>query len=214
MQEPSSSTALVGPDAAALPLRKSIRRLRWFIRAFLDQVARVEADTGNRFTCDERGLSAVFVEWLRAFEAQKPTTAEDRLPYVGFAAGLMLRTLIAQKPLTLQSRPAAADDTNPAYFWPEGYVYVAFCLNIRALVLAQDFDETQELVPALSELRSWWSFRENVDRDDNLAIAFLDLFAGEEPDWETPELFRGRQTRRIAEQFYRALPEHAQEGQG
>ncbi|MEM8741288.1 MAG: hypothetical protein AAGE13_07290 [Pseudomonadota bacterium] len=189
-----------------MPVRKSIRRLRWFIRAFEDQIARVEADTGNRFECDEKRLSAVFVDWLRAFEAQKPTLAEDRLPYVGFAAGLMLRTLIAQKPLTLIAKPDGHDDTNPAYFWPEGYVYVAFCLNIRALVLAQDFDEEQEMVPALTELRSWWSFRENVEADDSLAIAFLDLFAGETPDWETPELFRGRRTGEIAQRFYTALP--------
>ena len=41
----------------------------------------------------------------------------------------------------------------------------------------------------LGDLRTWWSFRENVFEDDSLAIAFLQLFAGVEPNWTTPSLF-------------------------
>ena len=201
MAERSLSTV----ETAEIPVRKSIRRLRWFMAAFRDQVDRVAAETGNRFEVDERLLSTVFVDWLRAFEAQKPTAVDDRLPYVGFAAGLMLKTLIAHAPVRAVSRPEGCDESNPAYFWPEGYLYVAFCLNVRALVLEQDFHETQAIVPELSEARTWWSFRENAEEDPTLAIAFLDLFAGEEPDWETPEIFRGGRSRQIAQRFFRRV---------
>lgn len=193
------------PEAPGKPIRKSVRRLRWFVNAFEEQVRRTSAETGNTFHVDEPVLSAVFVDWLRAFEAQKPGPGDDRVPYVGFAAGLMLRTLIRHKPVAVVTRPAGCDDTNPAYFWPEGYLYVAFCLNVRGLVLEHDFHETQQVVPELGETRTWWSFKENVDRDPSLAIAFLDLFAGDAPQWSMPEIFRPGATKRIAGKFYHRI---------
>lgn len=195
------------PAHRATPVHKAVRRLRWFIASFRDQVARTSAETGVEFTVDEAALSAAFVAWLRAFDAQKPSDPADRLPYVGFAAGLMLKTLIRTKPVAAEALPAGADTTNPAYVWPEGYLYVAYCLNIRSLVLEQDFHEKQDVVPALGEARTWWSFKENVTEDPAQAMAFLDLFAGDEPDWTTPDIFRGGQTRRIAAQFYRRIDE-------
>jgi len=196
--------AQIFPDSG-LPVRKSVRRLRWFIAAFEHQVDTIAGETGNTFELQRKALAAVFVEWLRAFEAQKPNAESDRLPYVGFAAGLMLRTLVRHKPLRAVSMPVDCDLSNPAYYWPEGYVYVAFCLNVRALVLEQDFHEKQALVPALSEARTWWSFRENVAEDPNLAIAFLDLFAGDEPNWTMPDKFQGGKVTQLASRFYKEV---------
>ncbi len=186
----------------AQPLRKSAQRLRWFVDAFERQVRNTETQTGNTFTIDRGTLAQVFAEWLRAFEAQKPANEADKPAYVGFAAGLMLRTLIRHKPVALSSRPEGADDSNPAYFWPEGYLYVAFCLNVRGLVLQADYHSEQHPSDALNEPRTWWSFRENVEQDPSLAIAFLDLFAGDEPEWTMPDLFRTGHVREIAGQFY------------
>ena len=204
------NTLVATPQASifagsSLPVRKSVRRLRWFIAAFEHQVEAIAAETGNTFEIDRKLLPATFVEWLRAFEAQKPQSDTDRLPYVSFAAGLMLRTFVRHKPLRVTAMPTGCDRSNPAYYWPEGYVYVAFCLNVRALVLEQDFHEKQALVPALSEARTWWSFRENVAEDANLAIAFLDLFAGEEPNWSMPDKFQPGAVRALASRFYRQV---------
>ena len=184
------------------PVRKAIRRLRWFVRSFREQVAQTSAATGVHFATDDAKTTAVFIDWLRAFEAQKPANPQDRRAYVGFAAGLMLRALIRQDPLSVVARPALADPENPAYFWPEGSVYVAFCLNVRAAVLAQDFHEDQRLAPEMTDLRSWWSFRENVAEDSSLSIAFLDLFAGEDPDWTMADVFRPAEARQISARFH------------
>ena len=183
------------------PVSKAIRRLRWFVRSFREQVAQSAAATGVQFAIDDARTTAVFIDWLRAFEAQKPADPQDRRAYVGFAAGLMLRALIEQNPLSVIAKPVVTDAENPAYFWPEGYVYVAFCLNTRAAVLAQDFHEDQRLAPELTELRSWWSFRENVSDDPSLSIAFLDLFAGEDPDWTMSDVFRPSETGQIVARF-------------
>lgn len=192
------------PDVpgAEVPLRKSAQRLRWFVDAFERQMENTETQTGNSFSIDRGALAQVFAEWLKAFEAQKPSQDEDKLAYVGFAAGLMLRTLIKHKPVTLLGRPENADESNPAYFWPEGYLYVAFCLNVRGLVLETDFHFEQHPSAALQETRTWWTFRENVHEDPSLAIAFLDLFAGDEPEWTVPELFRTGRVRELAARFY------------
>ncbi|MCR8722768.1 hypothetical protein [Frigidibacter sp. ROC022] len=183
-------------------VHKSAQRLRWFVRAFETQLEETEAETNNRFTLDRAALAAVFAEWLRAFEAQKPVSADDKQAYVGFAAGLMLRTLITRKPVTLQSCAEGADRSNPAYFWPEGYLYVTYCLNVRGTVLKNDFHHEQHNSPTMDEIRTWWSFRENVEQDPSLAIAFLDLFAGDEPEWTMPELFRSGKLSEIASRFY------------
>lgn len=195
---------MTSPDVKASdqPLRKSAQRLRWFVDAFEDQVRNTEAQTGNAFSVDRGLLAQVFADWLNSFEAQKPTRDNDKPAYVGFAAGLMLRTLIKHKPVSLTNRPEGADDSNPAYFWPEGYLYVAFCLNVRGLVLEADYHFEQHPSDALSETRTWWSFKENVHEDPSLAIAFLDLFAGDEPEWTMPELFRTGRMREVAGRFY------------
>jgi hypothetical protein len=185
-------------------IHKSAQRLRWFVRAFEAQLEKTEAETDNRFDLDRAALAGVFSEWLSAFEAQKPASADENQAYVGFAAGLMLRTLIMREPVTLKSSPPGADQSNPAYFWPEGYLYVAFCLNVRSTVLENDFHQEQHNSPSVAETRTWWSFRENVEEDPSLAIAFLDLFAGDEPEWTMPELFRSGKLHEIASRFYSA----------
>lgn len=192
------------PEAqtAQQPLRKSAQRLRWFVDAFECQVRQTETRTGNLFSIDRGALARVFAQWLKAFKAQKPAQDSDKPAYVGFAAGLMLQTLIKHKPVSLAKRPEGADQSKPAYFWPEGYLYVAFCLDMRGLVLETDFHSEQHPSDALNETRIWWSFRENVQEDPSLAIAFFDLFAGGEPEWTMPGLFRTGRIRELPERFY------------
>ena len=186
----SSEAAALKRGGSRLPVRKAIRSLRWFFPAFEQQLAQVSAETGIRYTLDRSRLAAAFVEWSGAFEDQKPRSEADRLPYVGFAAGLMLRALVRAEP-ALAARPAAHREAKtPAEIWPEGYLYVAFCLRIRALVLEQDFDCEPSPGPAYSDPETWWSFRENTGEDPSLAIAFLELFAGENPSWTMPDSFR------------------------
>ena len=179
------------------PVRKSVQRLRWFVDAFQEQAARTAEETGIEFDVDQSLLAGAFSSWLRSFDAQKPTEPGRRVPFVGFAAGLMLRSLVQSGPATAGSAPQTADAGCPAEYWPEGYLYVSFCLNLRALVLQQDFEKEPPAVPKLRDARAWWSFKENVQSDPSLAIPFLDLFAGEEPDWTMPGMFEGDGTARL-----------------
>lgn len=185
------------------PLHKEAQRLRWFANAFEDQLAVISHDTQIFFDLDRSKLTAVFAEWLRAFEAQKPSSPADKLAYVGFAAGLMLRSLVELKPLRAVTIPPDVDRSNPAFYWPEGYLYVAFCLNVRSQVLKSDFQDEQTQSDLLGETRTWWSFKENIEEDPSLAIAFLDLFAGDDPDWTMPQVFRTGRVQEVANHFYK-----------
>lgn len=185
------------------PVRKRAQRLRWFIEVFEKQMAETANETGNSFDLDRARLAQVFSEWLDAFNAQKPHTPEDQRAYVGFAAGLMLRALLRHKPVTGYVK-AEGDTSNPAYFWSEGYLYVVFCLNVRGMVIEMDFEGEQSLSAELEDLRTWWSFKENVGEDPSLAIAFLDLFAGDTPEWETPDIFQSAGVDQISGRFYSA----------
>lgn len=183
---------LIATPADDQPLHKAARRYRWFVQAFDYQREATAKETGNTYEVDNERLTEVFADWLSAFEAQKPEDGKDNLAYVGFAAGLMLRSLIRHKPVRCTAKPEDAAADNPAWFWPEGYLYVAFCLNVRGLVLQSDFHGEQRPSDLLGEMRTWWSFKENVSEDPSQAIAFLDLFAGDEPQWQMPQVFHAR----------------------
>lgn len=121
----------------------------------------------------------------------------------------MLRSLFEAAPATARPRDRGAGANSPAEFWPEGYLYVSFCLRLRGLVLAQDFEEAPPSPPISCDLRTWWSFKENLMIDPSRAIAFLDLFAGGKPDWEMPDFFIAEGASRLAgaEKLEPQLPE-------
>lgn len=175
-----------------LPVRKTILRARWFVSSFREFLATVERETGRTLALDEAKLLQAFNAWFRSFEAQKYKAKEHRLEYATFAAGLMLREMIRYAPITASTQHEEGDD--PATFWPEGYLYVSFCLAVRDAVIEKDFSLSADTSPKLGDLRAWWSFRENMNEDVNLAIGFFEEFVGETPNWITPGLFSPRRS--------------------
>ena len=174
------------------PLRDAIRRLRWFRQALDRQLADLGHDTGLAFTVDDRKLAHVFVTWLREIEAQKPRSSDQRRAYFDFVSGLMLRDLLREMPIKAGPLPPGADRERAEYFWPEGFALTVFCLNVRAAVIAQEFDAETQLAPDFFQIRQWWSFRENVAKDASTAMGFFDVFTGQNPEWQMPDSFRLR----------------------
>lgn len=191
------------PDTPDAPVRKSARRLRWFKETLNRQAVAIHNQFGIKYRIKNEVVRALFLRWLECFEAQKPIEIDDKTDFVDFASGLMLRELIKSKPVTVEALPDGADRSNPAYFWPEGYLYVVLCLNIRAAVIAQEFDIEKHDYPQLDDLGTWWSFKENVEIEDpNLAIGFFDLFAGVEPNWTMPASYFARKSSRGNDAFF------------
>ena len=176
--------------ATAEPFRVAVRRLRWVRSALVSQLEAITAETGVPYEINDRQLAAAFVAWLRRVEAQNPRDPDRRRAFFDFAAGLMLQELLLKMPIAAGPLPPGADTDRAEYFWPEGFACTLFCVNVRAAVLAQEFDATTDITPDFFDIRGWWSFRENVREQASSAIGFFDLFVGREPDWIMPTVFR------------------------
>ncbi len=182
----------VFPEIEDRPLRKVARRLRWFLEAFSSQTKEISSDTGVEFEIDRSQLRAVFMNWVKIFEAQKPTDPHEKSNYITFSAATMLMALIKGQPLRVVQMPENTNMQDPVYFWPEGYTYAAFCMNVRSAILLQEMDLKSEVAPEFDDIRVWWSFKENVGEDSASAISFFELFVGDTPNWSAPELFSAR----------------------
>ncbi len=178
-----------GSAMEAGSVRQAVQRLRWFRRSFVDQVRELSRTSGVDLVVEDEKLAEVFVSWLRKFEAQKPADLDARRAYTRFSSGLMLREMLRIDPLHVGAMPDVRDRRDPAHFWPEGHAYAVYCVNVRAAVMRQEFDETLTLSHWWHDIEAWWSFKENVREDPPLAIPFLDLFCGDAPNWAFPNVF-------------------------
>lgn len=188
----SPKNSMVGiPD-----LRHRLRQLRWFIKAFRSNAELVENHFGVRYAIDEKALHMAFFNWIDAIEAQDHAAKLDRADYIVFLGGLALASLITAEPVTATGRsaPMVADPTNADLlgFWPEGFLYTNFCICAIAAVQEQEGEQPANLQQAASELRTWWSFRENTMENPSMAVPFLDRFLGSEPNWQFPASARQR----------------------
>ncbi len=174
------------------PLRIAVRRLRWFRAAFHRHAEAYGRELGCDFAIDDTKLSQCFVNWLKSIERQKPADKSERRAFFEFAAGLMLRELIAVMPLKATSIPARVGPDSAAAFWPEGYACTLFCLEIHAAAMQQEFHAGTALADAFDDLRQWWSFRENAGAEKSYPAGFLQLLLGHQPNWTMPDVFRVR----------------------
>lgn len=187
-------------ELALMPdLRHRLRRLRWFRMTFRSHARLVASTYGLRFEIDDARLTRAFLDWVETMETKKAFAKVDRADFVIFAAGLVLRELIRQEPARVAERglapPPAGIDAEMAdivEFWPEGFLYTNFCVSAIAAVYEQEFGETPAVDKCADDLRTWWSYRENVSEMPAYAVAFLDRFLGANPNWLLPDDPRSR----------------------
>lgn len=200
------------PDALNLPLpgagtgasqwKRSIRRLGDFSRSVEFALNEFNRRYGTRLQLSRRDLTRAFLEWVRRFDAQRELADRDPRDFSHFSAGLLLGSLVRSRPVRgpADARWSAADAAGPEQrlvaFWPEGVFYFEFCITVLDRVLAEQRLEGIHLAPEALELRSWWSFRENVANDPDQAVAFLDLFLQGDPVWDMPTAARFRSAMR------------------
>lgn len=171
-------------------LSHEARRFRTIVWSFQRNLELLFNDTGLSTKVDHAALAEAFSRWRLGFDKSKYLADVDRRDYVIYAAGLMLRELIATSPLKatksedLPSLPSTIDHRLAQ--WPEGYAYTSFCLSVAAAILKELGDN--EPIPArvAEDLSFWNSFRENTIEDPETAIGFFDLVCGQEPNWAAP----------------------------
>lgn len=174
-------------------LSHEARRFRTILWSFEKNLELLFKDTGVAARVDHAALANAFSRWRQAFDRTKHLADINRHDFVIYAAGLMLKELIAAAPLkaanedgSLPSFPESTDHRLKR--WPEGYAYTSFCLSVAAAILKEMGDE--EPVPAkkTDDLAFWDSFREHAAESPAAAIAFFDLVCGQDPNWDAPEV--------------------------
>ena len=166
-------------------LAHRLRRLSFFDGHFRKHVAEIAKRHRLNVSIEPIRLTRAFLAWGEDFTGQRAAAAIDRRDYIVFTAGMLLIRLLEIDPMAVVPSATPPDDEIVA-FWPEGYVYTEYCLQVLRAVLEQEFAERPAVTSLAQDLRIWWSFRENVAEDHARALGFFDLFVGSEPNWTLP----------------------------
>ena len=175
-------------------LAHEARRFRTILVSFERNLELLFKDTALAPAVDHGALATAFSNWRMRFDAAKHLADVDRRDFTIYAAGLMLKELVAAHPLKMSAR----DITVPAVqqhvadhilaSWPEGYAYTSFCLSVAAAILHELGEIEPDAVGATDDPAFWNSFRENVAENPAAAVAFFDLVCGGEPNWDAPDI--------------------------
>ena len=172
-------------------LRHQVRSFHRFRSSFNQGSSLVAHHMGMAVEVDESRSALAFLDWAETIAREKRFGARNSPDACAFSCGLLLAELIRTMPVRL-SRDGyqAGDGTLPlkalaiAEFWPEGFLLTSYCASLLDAMLQQDFKTCVTLGPLSTEIRTWWSFRENTQDDPLTAIGFFELFLGKEPAWQ------------------------------
>ena len=188
MKTPLTSDALKIDDLA-----HAARRFRTVLQMFETNLDLLFKNSSLSTVIDHAALASAFSNWRLRFDATKYLADTNRHDFVIYAAGLMLKELVAAAPLKTQPRPpddnevvVAADQLLTR--WPEGYAYTSFCLSVAGAILREMGEIEPEVGGPSDDPAFWDSFRENTLESPASAIAFFDLVCGKEPNWDAPDV--------------------------
>jgi hypothetical protein len=173
-------------------LAHEARRFRTILWSFQRNMELLFRDTGLEAEVDHEALAEAFSRWRLAFDNAKYLAHRNRRDFVIFAAGLMLKELLAAKPLKsvsqrdVSSWPAHIDHRLKR--WPEGYAYTSYCLSVATGVLKEMGTDELKSASDTEDPRFWDSFRENSLESPATAVAFFDIVCGETPNWDAPDV--------------------------
>ncbi len=173
-------------------LSHEARRFRTILSSFESTMDVLFKNSKFSAKLDHVALAEAFTRWRAAFDKSKYLATKDRRDFVIFAAGTMLKELIAAAPLKATQGAGEPVPTLPLDIdhqlkrWPEGYAYTVFCLSVASAIL-REMGEAEPVVTTKTEETAFWdSFRENTLESPHLAVAFFDVVCGQQPNWDAP----------------------------
>jgi hypothetical protein len=175
-------------------LAHAARRFRTVLQMFETNLDLLFKNSSISTVVDHAALATAFSNWRQRFDQTKYLADTNRHDFVIFAAGLMLKELVAASPLKTQPRePSEGAIANIAIDqlltrWPEGYAYTSFCLSVAGAILREMGETEPESGGPADDPAFWDSFKENTLESPASAIAFFDLVCGQEPNWDAPDV--------------------------
>jgi hypothetical protein len=169
------------------------RRFRTVLETFERNAELLFRGTMYEPHIDHAALAEAFSNWRQAFDRSRHLADINREDFVIYAAGLMVKELIAAAPLTVTRRSETASRALPDDVsrrlgrWPEGYAYASFCVSLASAILHHEGSEIEP--DGFTDNPQFWdTFRENALESPANAIAFFDLICGRTPNWEFPDV--------------------------
>jgi hypothetical protein len=173
-------------------LAHEARRFRTILRTFEQNLELVFKNTALTALVDHSALAAAFSNWRQRFDETKYLADTNRHDFVIFAAGLMLKELVAAAPIKTVARAtsdaALVTTDHRLARWPEGYAYTSFCLSVANAILREMGESEPEEIGPSDDPAFWDTFKENTASSPETAIAFFDLVCGQEPNWDAPDV--------------------------
>ena len=175
-------------------LSHEARRFRTILWSFEKNLDLLFKDTGLAAEVNHERLAEAFSRWRQAFDQTKHLADINRRDFTIYAAGMMLKELLAARPITaIMPADVGLTETPPPIDhrllrWPEGYAYTSFCLSVAAAVLSEMGSAEPRESSVVDDPKFWDSFRENAAQDPATAIAFFDMVCGLQPNWEAPDV--------------------------
>jgi hypothetical protein len=175
-------------------LSHEARRFRTILWSFEKNLELLFKDTGLSARVDHAALANAFSKWRQAFDKTKHLADVNRHDFVIYAAGLMLKELVAAEPLRTvndapEGLPSLPDHVDHRLKrWPEGYAYTSFCLSVATAILKEMGDEEPVAAKSADDLAFWDSFREHAAESPAMAVAFFDVVCGQKPNWDAPDV--------------------------
>ena len=142
---------------------------------FRDALDSLGRECGGRFHPYPAALNRAFVHVATIPLARRARPAAR--------CGVLVQSLLGAGPVVAfepGADSAAAPLGAPARFWPDGLAAFHTALGLYATLRAPDLIARS---PRALELSLWWSIRENLVEEPGLATPFLELLAGERPNW-------------------------------
>jgi hypothetical protein len=187
-------TPLTSEVGTVFDLSHEARRFRTVLKSFERNLELLFKGTNIAATVDHAALATAFANWRQKFDETKHLAGINRHDFVIFSAGLMLKELIAAKPLHAAQRELKGTEVTNALpdhelaRWPEGYAYTSFCLAVAAAILREMGEDEPSTHSAADDPKFWESFRENAAESPATAVAFFDIVCGREPNWDAPDV--------------------------
>jgi hypothetical protein len=173
-------------------LAHEARRFRTVLWTFERNLELVFQNTALTAQVDHAALATAFSNWRQRFDETKYLADTNRHDFVIFAAGLMLKELVAAAPIKTVARAtsdaALVTTDHRLARWPEGYAYTSFCLSVASAILREMGESEPEDSGPSDDPAFWDTFKENTASSPETAIAFFDMVCGQEPNWDAPDV--------------------------
>ena len=178
MTDASTGSAFAGFTADPLPAAE-LRTAAGFLDAAERELGRLAEMGGAVLSVDRDRMEKAHGRWVARPDVTRHMRGDAALAR---SAGLA-SALLQEGPVV---RSAAAPDAARSRlapllaFWPDGVA--AFQLALRVYAAERSPHEVR-LSRGIGELPLWWSMRENVAEEPGLVQPYLQLLAGEPPEW-------------------------------